>query len=403
MSARRTPPAFCCPFRFFFAVRIFGAYPVAEIWYNPRVMRNRILVALALAVVAGCGLDDGVADFGKGEAAYAARDLQTAAACFGAAAAKNPTNFAARVKLALVNVDLGEIDAARAAIESAVAIDPESAEARLLEGNIAYLAKDYAYAKDVFSGVSSAKQLPKELRSKAMVSQAVLELTATMFDRARVSLWRAVRLDRRNAAAWYHLGYLSRDTYRFEEAALEQFQMASRLMVDPVRVKTVAQVVIPAIRESLRAKIAGKPGAAGRDPGAAAKLVSEGEGLAKADPKKSAAKFAEAYAKDPLSYAAAWNFAKAKSVSAKSDAEIARVLAAFQDAIDQRPNSQLTYRTAARFALERKRVMRAEKFLSQALSHDPEDKTTLTLYVQTLRRLGKMSEAKIFEAYLKEL
>ena len=377
--------------------------PVAELWYNSHVMRNKILVALALAVLAGCSPDDGAADFAKGESAYAVRDLQAAALCFKAAADKNPTNFAARVKLALVNVDLGEIDAARAAAESAVAIDPESAEARLLEGNIAYLAKDYVRAKDAFAGVSSAKQLPNELRSKALVSQAVLELTATMFDRARVSLWRAVRLDRRNAAAWYHLGYLSRDTYRFEDAALEQFQMASRLMTDPVRVKTVMQDIIPAIRESLRAKVAGKPGAAGRDPGAAAKLVSEGEGLARKEPKKSAAKFAEAYSKDPLSYAAAWNFAKTKSTSVKSDEDINRVIGAFQDAIDQRPNSQLTYRTAAKFALDRRRPMRAEKFLSQALAHDPEDKTTLALYVQTLRRLGKTSEAKLFEAYLKEL
>ena len=366
-------------------------------------MRHKILAALALAIVAGCGPDDGAADFEKGEVAYAARDLQTAVVCYSAAATKNPTNFTARIKLALANVDLGEIDAARSAIDSAIAIDPTSAEARLLEGNIAYLAKDYVRAKKAFADVLSAGRLPKELRSKAMVSQAVLELTAAMFDRARVSLWRAVRMDRRNAAAWYHLGYLSRDTYRFENAALEQFQMASRLMTDPVRVKTVMQDIIPTIRESLRAKVAGKPGAAGRDPGLAAKLVSEGEVLAKKDSKKSAAKFAEAYAKDPLSYAAAWNFAKSKSASVKTDADIARVLTAFQDAIDQRPNSQLTYRTAAKFALDRRRPIRAEKFLSQALAHDPEDKATLALYVQTLRRLGKNAEAKLFDTYFKEL
>ena len=47
--------------------------------------------------------------------------------------------------------------------------------------------------------------------------------------------------------------------------------------------------------------------------------------------------------------------------------------------------------------------MRAEKFLSQALAHDSENKATLDLYVQTLRRLGKQAEAKLFEAYLKEL
>jgi Tfp pilus assembly protein PilF len=63
----------------------------------------------------------------------------------------------------------------------------------------------------------------------------------------------------------------------------------------------------------------------------------------------------------------------------------------------------LTYRTAAQFALNKRRPIRAEKFLSQALAHDPEDKRSLGLYVQTLRRLGKTAEAKIYDMYLKEL
>lgn len=361
------------------------------------------LVALALLAAAGCVPDDGAADFQKGEAAYVARDLAAASAGFRTAAEKNPTNLVARVRLASVNVELGDIPAAKAAIESALAVDPTSAEAMLLDGHIAYLAKDYARAKRDFAEIIADRGLPGSVRSRALVSQAVMEITANMFDRARISLWRAVRLDRRNAAAWYHLGYLSRDTYRFESAALEQFQMASRLMKDPVRAKAVTRDIIPMVMESLRAKMAGKAGAAKRDPGAAAKLVAEGEALAKSSAKGAAAKFAAAYEKDPLSYAAAWNFARSRADTAKSDAEVSKVLQAFQDAIDQRPNSQLTYRTAAKFALGCRRPMMSAKFLSQALAHDPEDKATLANYVQALRRLGKNSDAKLYEAYLKEL
>ena len=80
-----------------------------------------------------------------------------------------------------------------------------------------------------------------------------------------------------------------------------------------------------------------------------------------------------------------------------------KALNAFQDAIDQRPTSQETYRTAAQAALNRRYPMRAEKFLSQALAHDPENKRTLNLYVQTLRRRGRADEAKRYESYLKEL
>ena len=360
-------------------------------------------MALVAAVIAGCEKDDGTADFEKGMAAYAARDLRTAALGFSTAAEKNPTNFTARLKLALVNIDLGEMSAAKAAVEAALAVDPDSAEAKLVEGQIAYYAKDYARAKQNFSEVAEARQLPAALRSQALAARAVMEVAANLFDRARLTLWRAVRLDRRNAAAWYHLGHLSRDTYRFEDAAMEQFEMAGRLTKDPARTKAIARDTIPALRESLRAKIASKPGAAQRDPSAAAKLVSEAEALVKKDPKKAAAKFAEAYAKDPLSYAAAWNYAKTLSAAAKTDAEVTKALVAFQDAIDQRPNSQDTYRTAARAALNHNKPMRAEKFLSQALAHDPEDSKTLGLYVQTLRRCGKETEAKLYDAYLKEL
>ena len=367
-------------------------------------MRKNALVALALAVLAGCGPDDGAADFEKGEAAYAARDLRTAAICFSAAAEKNATNFTARIKLALAHLDLGELPEAKAAVESALSLDPSCAEARMLDGQIAYLARDYARAKKDFNEIAAAKQLPAELRSQALSARAVMEIAATLFDHARLTLWHAVRLDRRNAAAWYHLGCLSRDTYRFEDAALEQFEMAGRLMKEPARAKAIARDTIPALRESLRAKIATKPGAAQRDPGAAAKLVAEAEALTKKkELKKAAAKYAEAYAKDPLSYNAAWNHAKILIASAKTDAETTKALMAFQDAIDQRPNSQETYRTAARAALNRGKPMRAAKFLSQALAHDPENKATLDIYVQTLRRLGRPAEARLYDAYLKEL
>ena len=375
-----------------------------EIWYNSPIMRKNALAMLALAVLAGCGPDDGAADLEKGEVAYAARDLRAAVACFRTVAEKNATNFTARIKLAFAHLDLGELPEAKEAVASALALDPFCAEARLLDGQIAYLTRDYARAKKAFDDIAAAKQLPAELRSQALSARAVMEIAATMFDRARLTLWRAVRLDRRNAAAWYHLGHLSRDTYRFEDAALEQFEMAGRLMKDPVRAKSIARDTIPALRETLRAKIATKPGAARRDPGAAAKIVSEAEALAKRkELKRAATKYAEAYAKDPLSYAAAWNYAKTLIDSAKTDAETTKALTAFQDAIDQRPNSQETYRTAARAALSHGKPMRAAKFLSQALAHDPENKATLEIYVQTLRRLGRPTEAKLYDAYLKEL
>ena len=134
----------------------------------------------------------------------------------------------------------GDLCAAAVLRDQTVILDPACAEAKMLDGQIAYLARDYARAKRNFDEVAATKSLPAELRSQALSARAVMEIAANMFDRARLTLWRAVRIDRRNAAAWYHLGHLSRDTYRFEDAALEQFEMAGRLMKDPARAKAIA-------------------------------------------------------------------------------------------------------------------------------------------------------------------
>jgi Flp pilus assembly protein TadD len=366
-------------------------------------MKTSLICGLAVLLLAGCGKDDGAVEFEKAEAVYAVRDFGAAALFYGAAAAKNPTNFEARVKQAVALMNRGELPQAQAAVDSALALRPDSGEAVFVDGQLAYLDKDYARAKSDFDAVANASALSPALRSQALAARAVMEIAAGAFARSRLTLWRAVRLDRRNSAAWYHLGHLSRDTYRFEDAAIEQFGMAARLADDPVRAKAITREVIPALRESLRSKMSAKPGAAKRDPGASAKLVAEAEALAGKDAGKSAAKFAEAYAKDPLSYAAAYGHAKALAASAKTDRQVQSALVAFQDAIDQRPNSQETYRVAALAALRRRYPMRAEKFLSQALAHDPENRRTLDLYVQTLRRLGKTAEAKLYGDYLKEL
>lgn len=366
-------------------------------------MIKSILTALAVAVVVGCAKDDGSGDFEKGAAAHAAGDLNAAAEHFASAAAKNPTNLASRVKLAVVDMELGEMAAARAAADAAVAVDPQSAEAVLASAQVAYYEKDYARARKLFGALTSAAQLPAEMRSQAYSELAVLEIADNKTDSARIALWRALKINFKNAAAWYHLGHLSRDTYHFGNAALEQFEMAGRLMKDPERASDVVRKTIPSLRESLRAKMASKPGASKRDPAASAKLVAEGEALEKKDAKKAAAKYADAYAKDPLSYEAAFKCAKSVAASAKTDSAVDKALLAFQDAIDARPNSQETYRTAAAAATKFGRHIRAEKFLSQALAHDPKEKTTLKAYAQTLRRLGRQTDAKLYESYLKEL
>ena len=384
-----------------------------------RLLHTLPLALLALA--AGCtrdAVDDGSRDLEKGRAALAARDLTAALQAFADCARKNATNFEARISLALTGLELGEPRVADTAAQEAVQLDPSSAEARLVEGQCAYLVKDYARSKAAFSAVAEARDLPAPMRSQALSSRAVAELADNATDAARLSLLRALRLDFRNAAAWYHLGVLSRGTYHFLAAAKDQFEMACRLDPNSPRTRETMRTVLPSLREAIARTATDKPGAAKRDPGQAAKLIAEGVAAQrKKDEKTAVARFEKAHAADPLSWEAAWHYAQtlpaaeaAKKATDKTKLPaatvVARTLAAYRAALDAKPTSRDTCMAAARFALQNKRPAAACEFLSHALAHFPDSKPVLDLYIEALGKLGTAEgnrAARLYRAYRQEL
>ena len=329
-------------------------------------------LVMTFIFLAGCGgsektptpADDGSAAVAKGMAELQAQNVQGAIASFKKAAQACETNFNARLQLSLALLRLGEISAAELAVKEALALDPDSAEARLAEGQVAYLKKDYARAIETFAAVAAETSLPATMRSDALASRGVVELAQGAGDSARVSFLRAMRLNRRNASAWYHLGVLSRDTYRFTEAALEQFEMAARFS-DPreERTKKISRDIIPALRSARMAATASKPGVAKRDPAASAKLLAEGEKLQQKKQIRAAIKkYEAAFNADPLSDAA-----------------------------------------AARLAYTNQRWITAVQIMDHAVAHDPENRTTLDLLIASLQKAGKGKLAEIWKAYRAEV
>ena len=375
--------------------------------------KTMLMMLPALLLVAGCGEatgpaaapDDGAADVAKGKAALAVQDVRGAIKAFEAAARACETNFEARAQLALAHLSQGELAEAEVAVQAARALCPESAEARLIEGQVAYLKKDYARASAAFTAVAKETSLPAALRSDALAARGVAEFAQGACDAARLSLLRAMRLNRRNAAAWYHLGVLSRDTYRFNAAALEQFEMEARFS-DPreARTKKLGHDVIPALRAALRAAAASKPGAATRDPGAAAKLLAEGERLQKKKMIRAAIKkFEAAYKADPFSDVAAVRYAGLLALNDKTPAGVDKALAAYRDAIDQRPERQANYLAAARLAYENKRWITAVQIMDRAVAHDPENRQSLDLLIASLLKAGRGKQAEAWKTYRAEM
>ena len=297
------------------------------------------------------------------------------------------------------------IEAADAAAKKALELMPDSAEARLVDGQAAYMKKEYKRAVADFDAVVAEKSLPAALRAEALVSRAVVEIAQNEFDTARLTLFRALHLDHRNAAAWYHLGLLSRNTYQFDEAAVEQFEMAARLSApgEP-RTKKLSREIIPAIRASLAAAAASRPGAAKRDAGAAAKLIAEAEALRKKRQIRAAMKkYEAALAADPFSYPAARELAYLVSLNDKTADGVDKALRAYRVAIDLRPVVQDNYYAAAQLAYANKRWATAVSILDRAIAHDPENHKTLDLYIAALQKAGREKHLNAWKAYRQEL
>ena len=229
---------------------------------------------------------------------------------------------------------------------------------------------------------------------------------------------RALRLDFRNAAAWYHMGVLSRNTYHFYSAAKDQFEMACRLEPNSARTRETVRTIIPALLEARARATADKPGAAKRDPGLAAKLIAEGVAAQKKkEIRTAAARFEKAFAADPLSWEAAWNYAQtlqaaeaAKKPNDKTKLSVAAIvdktIDAYRAALDATPASRDTCMAAARFALQNRRPAAACDFLSHALAHFPDSKPVLDLYIEALGKLDTpdgAKRAKMYRAYRQEL
>ena len=305
---------------------------------------------------------------------------------------------------AIDKLALGEIDAADAAVKKAIDLLPDSAEAVLVDGQVAFRKGDYARAIKSFNAIASEKALPATLRAEALVARAVTEIKQNNFDTARLTLFRALHLNRRNAAVWYHLGILSRNTYHFDEVAVEQFEMAARLS-DPKdeRTKKISQE-IRAARAAVTTAAASNPNAEKRDSSAAAKLLAEAETLRKKRMIRAAIKkYEAAFAADPFSYPAARETAYLVSLNDKTPAGVDKALRAYRAAIDQRPAVQENYYAAAQLAYANKRWATTVSILDRAIAHDPENVKTLDLFIAALQKAGKNKQSEAWKAYRQEL
>ena len=355
--------------------------------------------AVLAAAILGCGPRDGSKEFEQGKAAYELRDLKKAETLFARSAALAPQDADRLLYLARTELELGELAKAQEAIGRAAENSDGETDVVLLKSQIAWHAKDYAGASSGFSETANDSKLGASVRAQAWAGLGVVEMTCDNHHLARVAFLRALRLDRRNAAAWYHLGLLYRDGFGYLEAALEQFEIFIRLEEEASpRVQKVQRTIIPALKDQIARAATEHEGASNRNSAVCATEIAKAEELWKKGKYKDARdRYVQALKSDMLSYPAALGLARAweKTDATRSGQE--RALDCYRIACTVRPSAVSTFLVAGSMAAKLGLTLQTVEIYSRAVAANPASLEAIDGLIRALRKSG--GKAKVAEAY----
>jgi len=364
--------------------------------FSPLSAASVLLVALALA---GCGPKDGARELEQGKAAYEVRDLKKAEKLFEKSLACRPDDADPLLLLARVKLDLGDLDAAEGLVKAADGIAAGAPDVALLAAQVAWHRKDYAKASRDFASVADRTSLDAETRAQGCVGLGIVEMACNDVHLARVDFLKALRLDRRNASAWYHLALLYRDGFGYPETALEHLEIFVRLeaSADP-RVQKVQRVLIPALKETVARTLADRPGAAKRDSSSCSTLITKAEALwKKGDFRKAREAYQSAVEADALSYPAAEGLGRAwLKTDATKDGQT-KALESYRKACVLRPSAVSTFLTTGALAARLGFHAQAVEVYSRAVAASPTSLDALDGLIRSLRKVG--GQAKAADAY----
>ncbi|MBO7721437.1 MAG: tetratricopeptide repeat protein [Kiritimatiellae bacterium] len=358
--------------------------------------------AALLAASLGCSRGDGAKELEQGREAYGLRDLARADKFFTRSLALSPDDVDRLTWLARVKLELGEINEAKTLTDKAQALSDGDVDVMLLAAQTAFHAKDYKTAAKIFTAIGEDASLGTELRSQGLAGLGVVEMACENHHLARISFLRAIRLNRRNAAAWYHLGFLYRDAFEYLEASLEQFEIFIRLDTEAgPRVQKVQRTVIPALKEAISRNAAERPGVARRDSSASASAIAMAEAALKKNQIKAArGAYQEALRLDPLSYPAAFGLARAWERSDSSKAGQMKAFENYRLACELRPSAISTFLATGAMAARLGLHSQAVEIYSRAVAASPSSLDALDGLIRALRRVGgKANIAKAYQSY----
>jgi len=211
-------------------------------------------------------------------------------------------------------------------------------------------------------------------------------------DAARIYLIRALIANHSCAPALYDLGCLYRDVYMIPAEAIEQFELYLRTAdsTDPRVPK--AHEKVSALKQVV-GRQALLPAGTKRDPGAAVKLVAEGDKqrTAKQLPKAEKA-YRDALAADPLSQDAAFNLA----LICKDKKNLPEALKLLLRAASMEPLRQATLVEAAQTAIAVKDYPTASRMLDRLIATSPTFAPAYASMAVVRLAQGQKSAARVY-------
>ena len=362
--------------------------------------------AVLAAAILGCGPRDGTKEFREGKEAYELRDLKRAEKLFERSVVLAPQDADRLLYLARTELELGELAKAQEAISRAAANSDGDADVALLESQIAWHAKDYAAAAGGFADIANDSKLEASVRAQGWAGLGVVEMTCDNHHLARIAFLRALKLDRKNAAAWYHLGLLYRDGFGYLEAALEQFEIFVRLEEESSpRVQKVQRTVIPALKEQITRVAAERPGVDKRNSAACASAIATAEAAVKKGSFKTAREaYQKALTADPLSYPAALGLAKAWERADTTKDGQQKAFENYKIACTLRPSAVATFLSAGSLAVKLGLGLQAVEIYSRAVAANPSSPDAIDGLIRALRKTGgKEKVAAAYQSYRESL
>ena len=363
------------------------------------------LVSLITGLI-GCGPGDGSKELTLARQAYELSDLTRAEKLLTASLEIKPENVDAILLLARVKLDLGNLTDAGEIIKSAISASPDDVDVKLVHAHILWHAKEYERSYELFKSIADDTKLSAQLRAQGWAGIGVVEMARESdLHLARIAFMRAIRFDRMNAAAWYHLGLVYRD-FGYNEAALEQFDIFVRLETSASpRVQRVQRSVIPALKELIARETANRAGVSKRDSAASAAALAKAEAhWKKGQYTLAISEYKKATSADPLSYPAALGLAKALLKTDKTKEGRRKALESYRNACSLRPGAIQTFVTAGELAASMNYHAQSLEIFSRAIAASPASIQCIDGLIRAMWKTGApKSVSRAYQLYRESL